>query len=35
MDDEEHVEFSKLTQDRVIGTKNEHASVSLKRVHCI
>lgn len=27
-DDEEHVEFSKLTQDQVIGTKNDIANVS-------
>uniref|UniRef100_A0A1B6HVS0 DDB1- and CUL4-associated factor 1 n=1 Tax=Homalodisca liturata TaxID=320908 RepID=A0A1B6HVS0_9HEMI len=27
MDEEEHVEFSKLAQDRVIGTKSEHATV--------
>ncbi|XP_054275283.1 protein mahjong-like isoform X2 [Macrosteles quadrilineatus] len=27
MDDDEYVEFSKLTQDRVISTKNEHANV--------
>lgn len=28
MDEEEHVEFSKMTQDKIIGTKGEIATVS-------
>jgi hypothetical protein len=29
LEEEEYVEFSKLTQDRIIGTKGEIATVSL------
>jgi len=29
LEEEEYVEFSKLTQDRIIGTKGEMATVSL------
>lgn len=29
MDEEEHVEFSKMTQDKIIGTKGEIATVSI------